>query len=213
LTKAAVLSDTSDIFYLNVGEVLDITKQGAGLGEYGQTIKKLIQKRREEYINFFDLPDNTKLVFTDNVFNKKVLNAHYDGDDTVEDYGILGESGEFAGEEVEESADEELTYTGIDNLNTENADENTDNPTENANEDVTNLAENVNEIVNPPTENSDENANKPAEEKPSEAEEEARLLFEQAQANFEKNKAETPQNPQPQVEKVNLTAEQLRDRF
>jgi pyruvate,water dikinase len=203
LTKANILSDVSDIFYMNIGEVLDFARQGGALGEYTQTVKKLIQKRREEYNNFFDLPDNTKLIFADSVFNKKVLNAHYDGEDVVDDYGFLGESGEIAGEETEESADEELTATEF-SLNGETLAL----PEDNADSGENKTPENVKS-----DENKTPESKTATEEKPSAAEEEARLLFEQAQENFEKKKPDAPQKSEPKVQKINLTAEQLRDRF
>ncbi|MDR0918941.1 MAG: PEP/pyruvate-binding domain-containing protein [Oscillospiraceae bacterium] len=241
LTQARIITDESDIFYMQVGEVFDVVKNWSSLGEFSVTIQKLIVKRREEYKTFFDLPDNTQLVFADKIFNKQVFNAKYEGDDNENEYGLLGEYGVYAGDELETELDEELeenskkiseqsvaemqakaiaTMLGAE-VKSEEEKEVTEEKVQKKGKEEETVTEPVQENTPQatPSETSKPQATPPETPKPKAPssvnsynptpEEEARLHFERAQQDFAKKK----NKPQEKIQKTNLTADQLRDRF
>jgi hypothetical protein len=232
--QAKIIESSADIFYMRVGEVFDCIKQGDNLGDYIKTVRKIIEQRKEEYKEYFNLPDNVKLVFADSVYNKKVFNVHYNGDDKVEEeIFYLGETGTVAGTAEDNEDDEFFPDTP------ENSQPQTPEKTQGQiqaeaiakilgvtiKEDGvveglggTETAENA-ENSTPQAENTEnttpENPTTQAEntsEKELTPEEEAKRIAEQARLEYEEKKKKD-KNSKPAVELTTLTADELRDRF
>lgn len=232
LVGAKVINNISDIFYMRVGEVTDCITQGDNLEEYSKTMQKIIDKRKDEYEKFYDLPDNPKLIFANQVFNKKVVNAQYDGVDVIEDNDYyLGQYGVLAGEEVEDSDIGDNYDRKTDNFSETSGEFETDKETlpqspeksQSIQEGSLQVPENLNETFqNPPKADETYAVNEEARDQAkaiaailgggalSPEEEEARAIMEAARRDFEKNKGNLNTD---KIEKTKLNINQIRDRF
>lgn len=70
LSKSGLIESTNDIFYLTTAEVFD-TISGIKL-----ELKNIVDCRKKEYILFRKLPNNSRMIFANRIFDKKHININ-----------------------------------------------------------------------------------------------------------------------------------------